>query len=411
LNKIRNSNLEIRKQTSNLTAMPKRSIIHINIADFAVAVERVLDSRLRGRPVIIAPEGAVRAAVYDMSEEAYQDGVRKGMALRRALRFCRDAAVLPPHPDRYERAMAELFKYTVPYSPRIEMTDHNGHLFIDATGTGRLFGPPPDLASRIRRSVQTDLGFNPIWSVAPNKLLAKVATRIVKPIGEYIVKAGEETAFLGPLPVYLLPGIEQDDVTRLREFNLTRVDHVIGLSQAQLEVVFGNRSPSLYNAVHGIDPSPVAPVGQKQPTISVGHVFGNDTNDAATVESTLYRLIEKAGADLRQRRLAARRIGLVLDYSDGGRVVRQAAAKPATANDVRLFAAAKPALKRAWTRRVRIRCLRLICDRLTYPPAQRELFAGCENKKTASDNLFRTLDAIRHRFGTDAIQLGRTLPA
>ena len=80
--------------------MPNRSIIHLNVADFAVAVERVVDSRLQDRPVIIAPEGAARAAVYDMSEEAYQCGVRKGMALRRALRYCRGAAVLPPHLDR-----------------------------------------------------------------------------------------------------------------------------------------------------------------------------------------------------------------------------------------------------------------------------------------------------------------------
>ena len=69
--------------------MHERSIIHLNVADFAVAVERVVDSRLRNRPVIIAPAGAARAAVYDMSDEAYQSGVRKAMALRRALRRCR----------------------------------------------------------------------------------------------------------------------------------------------------------------------------------------------------------------------------------------------------------------------------------------------------------------------------------
>ena len=76
----------------------ERSIIHINVADFAVAVERVLDRRLKDRPVIIAPQGAARAAVYDMSEEAFQAGVRKHMPLSRALRRCRKAQVLPPRP-------------------------------------------------------------------------------------------------------------------------------------------------------------------------------------------------------------------------------------------------------------------------------------------------------------------------
>ena len=389
--------------------MRERSIIHINIADFAVAVERVVDSRLRDWPVIIAPEGAARAAVYDMSEEAYQNGVRKQMALRRALRYCPDAIIIPPHPDRYERAMTGLLKHTLPYSPLIEMTDHKGHLFIDASGTGRLFGPPPDLASRIRRNVRNAMGFDPVWSVATNKLVAKVATRIVKPNGDYIVRPGEEAGFLAPLPVHLIPGIEPADLLQLRDFNLVRAGQVSRLSSDQLAVAFGKRSQVLYEAVRGIDPSPVLPVNQKQPQISAGHSFGNDTNDTAMVTGTLYRLVEQVGAELRRQRIAARRAAIILDYSDGGRIVRQAAVRPATANDFHLFAAARLALSRAWLRRVRIRNLRLLCDRLTYPPAQRRLFAEDENKRQR--NLIAALDAVRSRFGTDAIQMGRTLAA
>ena len=389
--------------------MRERSIIHLNVADFAVAVERVLDSRLRDRPVIIAPEGAARSAVYDMSDEAYQSGVRKGMALRRALRYCRDAAVLPPHPDRYERSMTGLLKHALPYSPLIEITDYKGHLFIDATGTEKLFGPPPDVAWHIYKAVRSDLGFDPIWSVAPNKLIAKVATRVVKPTGEYIVSAGDEAAFLKPLPIHLIPGIEQDDLKRFREFNLTHAHQVIQLSTEQLNVVFGSRSQSLYEAVRGIDTSPVLPIGQKRPVVRVDHEFGNDTNDVAVVEGALYRLIEQAGAKLREQYLTAKRIRIILDYSDGGRIARQTIAKPATANDLRLFTVAKSALKRAWTRRVRIRHLRLICDRLAYPPAQLELFPEYEKEKNVKDNLVTALDLIRRRFGSNAIRVGRTL--
>jgi len=389
--------------------MLERSIIHINVADFAVAVERLVDSRLRGRPVIIAPGGSARAAVYDMSEESYQSGVRKGMTLGRALRYCRDAVVLPPHPARYERAMTRLVKHALPFSPLIEMTDHNGHLFIDVTRTGRLFGPPPDVAWRIRKTVQADMGFDPIWSVAPNKLVAKVATRVVKPAGEYIIGAGEEEDFLKPLPVHLIPGIEQEDLKRFREFNLTRAGHAASLSMEQLNVIFGKHSRSLYDAVRGIDQSSVLPIGQKQPMISADHEFGNDTNHVAVVESTLYRLVERAGADLRKLRLTARRIRVALDYSDGRRIIRQVVANPATANDFRLFVLAKTALERAWTRRVGIRHLRLIFDRLTYPPAQMKLFAEDKKENKMSDTLIFALDAIRHRFGFNTIRVGRTL--
>ena len=388
-----------------------RSIIHLNVADFAVAVERAVDRRLNERPVIIAPEGAVRAAVYDMSNEAYLAGIRKGMALQRAVRLCKNVCILPPHPHRYEQAMRDVFARALPYSPLIETGEDDGHLFMDATGTGRLFGPPRDVAWRLRRQIKSDLGLDPIWSVAPNKLVAKVATRLVKPDGEYIVPAGEEKALLAPLPIRLVPGIERDDLLRLREFNLTHAFQVAALSLEQLEIPFATRARLLYEAVRGIDPSPVLPVGQKPPQVIADHEFGTDTNDVHTLESVLYRLVEQAGIRLRRHRRAARRIAIVLDYSDGMRRARQAAARPATANDLTLFEVARRALHLAWIRRVRIQHLRLICDRLVFPPAQLALFAADRKADQKRSELVSAIDSVRQRFGPESIRMGRVLTA
>jgi DNA polymerase-4 len=385
-----------------------RAIIHLNVADFAVAVERAIDRRLAGRPVVIAPQDAGRAAVYDMSEEAYRAGVRKGMALSRAARLCRDARVLPPRPERYEQAMRALLQQALPYSPQIEAGETDGHLFIDATGTGRLFGPPMDVAWRLRREIRSGHGLVPIWSVAPNKLVAKVATRLVKPEGEYIVAAGEEQAFLAPLGLGVIPGIEREDLVRLREFNLTRVHEVAALRLEELRVPFGSRAMSLYETVRGIDPSPVLAVGEKPPAVASGTVFATDTNDADALLAALYRLIEQAGAELRRRRRAAQRVAVVLDYSDGVRWIRSTAARPATANDLTLFETARRALFLAWARRVRVRHLRLVCDRLVFPPAQLALFGEDRQSTEKRDRLIGALDAVRHRFGREAIQTGRT---
>jgi DNA polymerase-4 len=253
------------------------------------------------------------------------------------------------------------------------------------------------------------MGFDPIWSVAPNKLIAKVATRMVKPDGEYVIGAGEEQDFLNPVPLHLIPGIEREDLKRFREFNLTRAGHVARLSMGQLDIMFGARSGSLYHAVRGMDPSPVLPVGQMPPVVVADHEFATDTNPVAVVHGALYGLGEQVGADLRKRRLTTRRIKVFLDYSDGRQVARQAVAHPATANDVRLFVLAKRVLERAWTRRAGIRHLRLICDRLTYPPAQMALFAPDEKENQMNDSLMLTLDTIRRRFGFNAIRVGKTL--
>ena len=231
----------------------ERSIIHLNVADFAVAVERRIAPRLQHRPVIIAPYGSSRAVVFDMSDEAYQAGVRKGMLFAAGQTPVRDAVILLPRPDRYRQAMADLFEQAAACSPLVEPGRADGHLFVDVTGTSRLFGPAVDVAFRLRRRIKAHLELDPIWSVASNKLVAKVATRLVKPVGEYIVGAGDEEAFLSPLPVWLIPGIEAPDRLKLKDFNLSRVFQVAALDTQQLQVLFGLRADHVRNLLNGID--------------------------------------------------------------------------------------------------------------------------------------------------------------
>lgn len=386
----------------------ERTVIHLNVANFAVAVERVIDPRLCERPVIIAPAGAARAAVYDMSQEAYLAGVQKKMPLQTALRRCRAARVLSPHPERYTQAMRDLLKEALPFSPLIEPGENDGHLFMDVTGTRRLFGPPIDLAWRLHRRVKAALGLTPIWSVAPNKLVAKVATRLVKPTGEYIVGAGEEASFLAPLPLYLLPGMEKADLMQLSALNLTRSHQVAALTTEQLQVPFGARAGFIHDTVRGIDASPVRASGKNPPRVMCAHTFDTDTHHSDILLDTLYALVEQAGSALRNRRLAARRVGVFLDYTDGVQCIRSAAIRPASANDITLFESARTAFTIARHRRVRIRHLQLVCDRLTFPPAQLFLFAedrAVEQKRTA---LVTALDSVRNRFGADAIQFARS---
>lgn len=384
-----------------------RSIIHLNIANFAVAVERSLDSRLKNRPVIIAMAGAGRARVFDMSDEAYGCGVRKNMLLFRAISRCRGAQVLPPRPARYEQAMNALIRLAGCFSPRLEPGNGDGHLFLDVTGTARLWGPPMDIAWRLRRQARSELNLDPIWSVAPNKLTAKTATRIVKPSGEYIVAAGEESEFMAPLSLDMIPGIERDDLTRLAGFNLTLARHVAALSIDDLFVPFGARARFIRNTVLGFDDAPVRMIHDRPPIVRLDHAFDRDELDPERVETILYTLAEQAGSRLRQMGLAARRVAVWLEYADGVRVVRQTAARPSTASDATLAALARQALRLAWFRRICIRHLRLDCAGLIFPPAQLSLFdTASAQRKT---RLETTVDAIRSRFGWNSLQTARTL--
>lgn len=384
----------------------ERTIIHINIADFAASVEQVVDSSLRGRPLIIAPS-VPRAVVYDMSDEAYRQGIRKGMPLNRACRRCRDAVQLIPRSGLYARAMAALQKEMLPYSPVIEQAEGDGHFFVDISGSRKLLGLSPDVAWRIRKQVTGNLGLRPIWTVAPNKLVAKVASRVVKPQGEYIVADGDEAAFLKPLPVTILPGLLPREKEQLREFQLHRAGQVADLSLAQLRAAFGSRASLIRATAKGEDQQPVA-AGEVQPRLEESRLFAEDSNDKRQVEAVLVSLVEALSSRLRRRRQRTRRAGICLEYSDGRRCWRQATCKEPVDDEGDLLVLARLAFVRAWIRRVRLRSLTLVFDLLTLAIRQHSLLSQPGQEKRRS--LQAALDQIREQHGAAGIRRGSALP-
>ncbi len=386
----------------------ENSIIHLNVADFAVAVEQNRQPDLKGHPLIISPEGAPRAVVYDMSEEAYKEVIRQGMPLARAKRISRRAKVIPPSFNRYELAMQDMLKRALAYSPLIESGMSDGHLFLDVTGSSRLFGPPVDIAWRLNKEMKKDFRLDPIWSVATNKLIAKVATRVVKPIGEYIVGAGEETAFLSPLHLNLLPGLDKKDLVLFREFNFLYISQAMTLTIDQLKVPFRQKALFIYETIRGIDRSAIKDARYNKKKLAADHEFADDTNDAALLKKGLYLLVEQICKKLRSKQKHGAAMEIILSYSDGlqSRAVKKIT--PSTANDMAMFKHLVPLLYKAWTRRTRIRHMRMICHKLCAPETQMEIFST-KPKAQKQNSLVTTMDKIRARFGPKAIKAGLAL--
>jgi DNA polymerase IV len=385
-----------------------RAIIHLNITDFAVAVERIRDSSLREVPLIVASGQAAktRTLVFDMSEEAYQDGVRKGMQLNLARKYCRQAQVITPRPALYRKAMAALVKRVVYYTPLVEQGEEDGHLFMDVTGTHRLFGPAPDIAWRLRKQVLNDLGLDPVWSLASNKLVSKVASRMVRPFGEYIVGAGEEDAFLAPLPLSMLPGVKAEEIQILEDFNLRRIGQLAQLTRKQLLVPFHKRSAYLYDASRGRDRTAVVPGKTKNDQIAGEHTFEEDTGTYSEVQSALTMLVHGIGRDLRCKGMLGQRMGICLIYGDGKKTYRQATKKGGSDNDFLLRSMALTALDKAWGRRIRVRSCALTCDRLVPRSGQQTLFVMQSHREQQQEKIMTAMDKVCSRFGDESICLG-----
>ncbi|BHH84473.1 DNA polymerase Y family protein [Desulforhopalus sp. 52FAK] len=387
--------------------MRERSILHFNVADFAVAVERIQDPCLREKPIVIAPMGASRGLVHDMSEEAYHDGVRKGMPIQQAMRRCKSAVLLTPRPDLYQRAMGAFFKELQGYSPLIESGQTDGHFFVDVTGTHRLYGPAPDVGWRVRRDVRKQLGINPIWALGSNRLVSKVASRLVKPVGEYIVTPGDEASFLAPLPIDILPGLRAKELEKMREFRLTTIGALAQLGPDQLMVPFGRRCQVLHALSQGVDDTIIDKPSLADDIVAEEYNFADDTSDRREIEAVMAALVGRVGHVLRGQKKVTRRVGLWLRYSDGGEMVRQASHKSGTSSEFLLQSLALLALKRCWQRRTRIRSCRLVCDRLQRESPQLSLFAAVKSGRAKEEKVTSAMDSIRTRFGSDSIGVGR----
>ena len=135
-----------------------RTILFIDPPAFCTTVEALVAPALRTRPVAVAPPGAERAVVLALSTEARRAGIERGMAVRQARKLCPDLVLIPPNPRLYARASSALHEILRAYAPVIEPRGY-GHAFLDLTGTGRLFGPPVDVAVRVRREVRERLRF------------------------------------------------------------------------------------------------------------------------------------------------------------------------------------------------------------------------------------------------------------
>src|SRR3954464_9289153 len=191
-----------------------RSVLFIDPPAFCTTLEGLVAPELRTRPLAVAPPGADRATILSLSAEARLAGLERGMPVRKAQRLCPDLIVLPPNPKLYAKASRALHEILRTFAPAIEPRGY-GHAFLDLSGTGRLFGPPQDVAARIRREARERLRLPLSVGVASNKLVSQAAIRADRRTGSQAesrtgeellyVPVGNERSFLAPHSLDVLP--------------------------------------------------------------------------------------------------------------------------------------------------------------------------------------------------------------
>lgn len=388
----------------------RRSIVYLNIPEFAVEIERMRDSSLRERPVVVAPSLSDRAQLWEVSKEAQQWGVRPGMPVAVAQRACKDLIVRPPRPDLYDRANRALTACLAQHTPLYEV-ESLGHAYLDLSGCRFLNPCLWSFAEQLRHQVSEDLRLSSSLGISINKLVSKIAGESVanqRDICE--VSEGREPHFLSPLPVRVLPlgralcnrttRKAEDPFT---ELNLHRVGDLLRVGKAALNAVFGHEGELLWNAARGIDFTPVYPPRQ-EPVVREEHQLPEDTNNLDLLAAHLFTLVELATYRLRGMRTLSGKVGLTLRYSDYQQATGASALKPPSMHSYQVFPVAWALHNKLLSRRVRVRHLTLEMGKLQKNACQMSLFGP-----TKEETLTEHLDQVRERFGFNAVITGKTL--
>jgi DNA polymerase-4 len=373
---------------------------------FYAAVEQRDDPSLKGRPVIVggtSGRGVVAAASY----EVRRYGVRSAMPIREALRRCPDAVCVRPRMAHYQSVSRQIFTVFASFTPLVEGLSLD-EAFLDVTASIAALGPADSIAAEIKRRILIETSLTCSVGVAPNKLVAKIASDLRKPDGLVVVRREEVNALLDPLPVRRLFGLGPKTAPKVEALGIRTLGELRHARTELLRPVFGHYAERVRERAAGIDERPVVP-DLDEVQISSEETFDVDIDDHAQARSELLRLADRSGARLRGRGLAASCVTVKIRRADFTTYTRQRHIEPPT-QETRVIASVATELLDGWLATQPTSAVRLLGVGVSQlaPAVQLDLFTAPESAR--NQHLDHALDRIRGRFGGHALRRASSLP-
>lgn len=375
-------------------APTSRNIIHLDLDTFFVSVERKINPKLIGKPVLVGGTGD-RGVVASCSYEARKFGIRSAMPMKAALRLCSDAIVVRGDYEaysKYSNLVTEVIQSKVPLFEKASIDE----FYIDMTGMDKFFGCTK-YSRELKQFILKETGLPISYALASNKLVSKVATNEVKPNGQLEIPFGNERSYLAPLKIDRLPGV--GDKTKILLINMG-IHTVETLSQIPVELLtnlMGKPGIDLHRKANGIDESPVIPFHEAK-SISTEQTFQQDTIDLRFLNAQLVRMTEKIAFQLRQENKLTGCIAVKIRYSDFDTHTIQKSV-PYTNQDHIILSTVKTLFTQLHTRRLLIRLIGVRFSNLIPGNYQIDLF----NDNLETIKLYKEIDRIKRQFGEKLI--------
>ena len=380
------------------------AIAHMDCDAFYASVEKRDRPELRDLPVIVG--GGTRGVVTTCCYIARIKGVRSAMPMFKALAACPEAVVIKPDFTKYKAESKRILGLAADLTPLIQNLSLD-EAWMDLSGTERLHGAPPAITlARLQTRIEAETGLTVSIGLASNKFLAKIASELDKPRG-FSVIGHEAQAFLAPRPVRILPGVGPAMVTSLEKAGYRTVGDLARTDRKVLAERWGAQGLRLSELAHGHDTRAVNP-NEARKAISAETTFNDDLSRISDLEDKLAPLCERVARQARTGAVAGRVVTLKLRSTDFRIVTRRRTLPIATQTAKTLFQVGRELLAREATGKP-WRLIGIgIADLVDADSAAGDFFADMERKALASE---RSVDAIRARFGADAMTTGRNLKA
>ena len=389
-----------------MTPGAARAILHIDMDAFYASVEEQDRPELKGKPLIVgglAGRGVVAAASYAVRKF----GVRSAMPMREALRLCPQAVCVAPRMARYQEVSEQVFAIFHDFTPLVEGLSLD-EAFLDVTASRQLLGEPDAMAAEIRRRIRACTGLTASVGIAPNKLLAKIASDLNKPDGMCRIDAGNMRKILDPLPIQRLFGVGQKSLPKVHAAGIRTFADARSSDEAALRRAFGRHGTIMRDRAAGLDDRPVVP-NREEKSISAEDTFAADIGDPKRLQVELLRLADRTASRLRAQALLAGTVNVKIRRADFSTYSRQRGLGTPT-QETKVISEAARDLLTEWLAeqpRAAVRLLGVGVSDLRSP-LQADLFAA--EQPAAAKRLDVAVDGIRDRFGKGSLTRASLLP-
>jgi DNA polymerase-4 len=373
----------------------ERTIVHMDLDSFFISVERLMDSSLIGKPVIVGGTSD-RGVVASCSYEARKFGVHSAMPSRMAKQLCPHAIFIRGDMDQYSKHSNLVTQIIESEAPLFEKASIDEH-YLEITGMDKYVKNSMLWSHELREKIIKETGLPISFGLSENKTVSKIATSESKPNGEKQILHGLEKSFLAPLSIRKIPGIGEKTNSTLQKMGISKIETIQNMPMIAMQKVLQDNGATIWRKANGIDKSPIEPFTE-QKSMSKETTFDKDTTNAEQLQNVLVAMIDSLAFDLRKLHKITGCVTLKLKYSDFQTHTFQATI-PYTASDHVLLQKATELFRKNYNRRVLIRLIGVKFSNLVSGFNQINLFEDTEEKI----NLYNALDKIRLRFGENAI--------